>query len=111
MGSEVSNFCLQGGPDFEEDCDLLLIMGTSLKVSPFNVLPGTVKPQVPRVLFNREKGSHKFTAKIKVIKILAVEVGMCRSSTQLFLSIKRFISFVFWGFHSYSQYGYDECYF
>mmetsp|Transcript_14272 Transcript_14272/g.36107 ORF Transcript_14272/g.36107 Transcript_14272/m.36107 type:complete len:1323 (-) Transcript_14272:83-4051(-) len=40
--------------DFEK-CDLLLVLGTSLKVTPFNTLPGTVRVVTPRVLVNREK--------------------------------------------------------
>ena len=39
--------------DFEE-CDLLIIIGTSLKVSPFNSLPSAVEDTVPRLLINRE---------------------------------------------------------
>jgi NAD-dependent deacetylase sirtuin 2 len=34
--------------------DLLLVMGTSLRVAPFASLPAAVAPLVPRVLINRE---------------------------------------------------------
>mmetsp|Transcript_49249 Transcript_49249/g.107417 ORF Transcript_49249/g.107417 Transcript_49249/m.107417 type:complete len:732 (+) Transcript_49249:58-2253(+) len=34
-------------------CDLLIIMGTSLQVAPFNSLPGAVRDHVPRVLINK----------------------------------------------------------
>lgn len=40
--------------DFEK-CDLLIIMGTSLKVLPFNMLINYVSKDIPRVLINREK--------------------------------------------------------
>ena len=42
----------------EEDfpqCDLLLIIGTSLVVQPFASLVNNVKPNVPRILINRER--------------------------------------------------------
>ena len=35
-------------------CDLLIVMGTSMAVSPFNQLPGQVTNNVPRLLLNRE---------------------------------------------------------
>ncbi|CAJ1405738.1 unnamed protein product [Effrenium voratum] len=40
-------------PDLET-CDLLLVMGTSLEVSPFNTLLNLVPDSVPRLLINRE---------------------------------------------------------
>lgn len=43
--------------DFPE-CDLLLVMGTSLVVNPFASLIGHVEESVPRVLINREKAGH-----------------------------------------------------
>lgn len=43
--------------DFGE-CDLLIIMGTSLEVQPFASLVGRVKPQSVRLLINREKVGH-----------------------------------------------------
>lgn len=36
-------------------CDLLLVIGTSLSVQPFAGLIDQVRPEVPRVLINREK--------------------------------------------------------
>ena len=42
---------------YEQDlskCDLLLIVGTSLTVTPFANLPGYVRPPNPRILINRE---------------------------------------------------------
>jgi len=40
--------------DFE-DCDLLIIMGTSLLVNPFANLGASVSKETPRLLINREK--------------------------------------------------------
>ena len=37
------------------ECDLLIILGTSLKVQPFASLVGLVKEDVPRLLINREQ--------------------------------------------------------
>jgi len=39
--------------DFEK-CDLLIVMGTTLKVYPFAGLVNSVQPHVPRLLFNTE---------------------------------------------------------
>lgn len=36
-------------------CDLLIVMGTSLKVQPFASLTGRVSAAVPRLLINRER--------------------------------------------------------
>lgn len=41
-------------PDDFEDCDLLLVMGTSLKVQPFASLVEFVHDGTPRLLINRE---------------------------------------------------------
>ena len=35
-------------------CDLLIVMGTSLKVAPVSLIPEMVNSPTPRVLFNRE---------------------------------------------------------
>ncbi|KXS14399.1 SIR2-domain-containing protein [Gonapodya prolifera JEL478] len=41
-------------------CDLLIVMGTSLQVAPFNSLINFVGSKVPRLLINREEvGTHK----------------------------------------------------
>lgn len=38
------------------DADLIIVMGTSLAVAPFSMLPDMVRnDSIPRVLFNREK--------------------------------------------------------
>ncbi len=35
-------------------CDLLIVMGTSLKVAPVSLIPEMVNTKTPRVLLNRE---------------------------------------------------------
>jgi NAD-dependent SIR2 family protein deacetylase len=35
-------------------CDLMIVMGTSLKVAPVSLIPQMLKSRTPRVLFNRE---------------------------------------------------------
>lgn len=46
--------------------DLLLIMGTTLKVSPFNSIPFNVRKEVPQVLINNDpkevRGGNLYTA-------------------------------------------------
>ncbi|KAF9325636.1 NAD-dependent protein deacetylase sirtuin-2 [Podila minutissima] len=41
------------------DCDLLIVLGTSLKVEPFNKLITQVSPRCPRLLINREKAGQE----------------------------------------------------
>jgi len=36
------------------NCDLLIVMGTSLKVAPVSLIPEMINSHIPRVLFNRE---------------------------------------------------------
>ncbi len=76
--------------DIIKDSDLCFIMGTSLKVGPFNQLPYYVKEDCMRVLINMEKvGNFKFDdlnsrdvfvesytddAIIKIVKSLGWEV-------------------------------------
>jgi len=47
-------FWSRASSDFP-DCDLLITMGTSLAVAPFNSLVGRPKRQVPRVYINKSK--------------------------------------------------------
>lgn len=64
FGEELpSRFWQLSRRDFE-DCDLLLVFGTSLSVAPFNGLVGRTKKPVPRVYVNRTKpgGSGGFLA-------------------------------------------------
>ncbi|MCP3660243.1 MAG: hypothetical protein GY830_08035 [Bacteroidetes bacterium] len=53
FGQEVNN-----SPTQKEDfvkCDLLIVIGTSLAVSPFNSLVKNVRSDIPRILINLEK--------------------------------------------------------
>ncbi|KAF8928074.1 NAD-dependent protein deacetylase sirtuin-2, partial [Dissophora ornata] len=51
-------FSAMADADFEK-CDLLIVLGTSLKVEPFNKLIGKVSPRCPRLLINREKAGQE----------------------------------------------------
>ncbi|KAG0289632.1 NAD-dependent protein deacetylase sirtuin-2 [Linnemannia gamsii] len=51
-------FSTQIEKDFQE-CDLLIVLGTSLKVEPFNKLIAQVSPKCPRLLINREKAGQE----------------------------------------------------
>ncbi|KAF9142754.1 NAD-dependent protein deacetylase sirtuin-2 [Mortierella sp. GBA39] len=51
-------FSTQTEKDFQE-CDLLIVLGTSLKVEPFNKLIAQVSPKCPRLLINREKAGQE----------------------------------------------------
>ncbi|KAJ8669768.1 hypothetical protein QAD02_001027 [Eretmocerus hayati] len=39
-------------------CDLLIVMGSSLKVRPVALIPSSIPPNVPQILINRESLSH-----------------------------------------------------
>ena len=47
-------------------CDLLIIIGTSLKVQPFGSLPGVVSDDIPRVLINNEKVASYYEEQIDI---------------------------------------------
>ena len=46
--------------DVLEECDLLIIIGTSLKVGPSNMIPHWVTKNCPRLLINREPTDGNF---------------------------------------------------
>ncbi|KAB5574813.1 hypothetical protein PHYPO_G00213450 [Pangasianodon hypophthalmus] len=52
FGEDLPEKYFQHETDFPK-ADLLIIMGTSLKIEPFASLVNTVKPRVPRLLLNR----------------------------------------------------------
>ncbi|KAE8613769.1 hypothetical protein XENTR_v10007865 [Xenopus tropicalis] len=54
FGEDLPQTFTQAYQDFPK-ADLLIIMGTSLKIEPFASLVNTVKPSIPRLLINREK--------------------------------------------------------
>ncbi|KAL3193677.1 hypothetical protein MRX96_017019 [Rhipicephalus microplus] len=39
-------------------CDLLIVMGSSLKVRPVALIPSSIPPEVPQILINRESLKH-----------------------------------------------------
>ncbi|KAF9916247.1 NAD-dependent protein deacetylase sirtuin-2 [Lobosporangium transversale] len=51
-------FSTMAETDFDK-CDLLIVLGTSLKVEPFNKLIAKVSPKCPRLLINREKAGQE----------------------------------------------------
>jgi NAD-dependent SIR2 family protein deacetylase len=58
------------------DCDMLIVIGTSLVVMPFASLVEAVKTNVPRVLFNKEMvGTYKERLKVEGKEVR--EVGNC----------------------------------
>lgn len=42
----------------KDRCDLLLVMGSSLKVRPVALIPSSIHPKVPQILINREPLDH-----------------------------------------------------
>ncbi|KAA6368959.1 MAG: putative NAD-dependent deacetylase sirtuin-2, partial [Streblomastix strix] len=55
FGESLPQKCLRMIGEDLSNCDLLFILGTSLKVYPFNTFPSLVSPQCPRVIINREE--------------------------------------------------------
>ncbi|KAG8438752.1 hypothetical protein GDO86_005084 [Hymenochirus boettgeri] len=54
FGEDLPDTFKQGYQDFPK-ADLLIIMGTSLKIYPFADLVNIVRPNIPRLLINKEK--------------------------------------------------------
>ncbi|CAB9510875.1 protein deacetylase sirtuin-2 [Seminavis robusta] len=54
FGEELPSIFLDYVYQDMDDCDLLLVMGTSLLVAPVASIPDWVRPTVPRLLINRE---------------------------------------------------------
>ncbi|XP_012276625.1 NAD-dependent protein deacetylase sirtuin-1 isoform X2 [Orussus abietinus] len=42
----------------KDDCDLLIVIGSSLKVRPVALIPSSIPPHVPQILINRESLPH-----------------------------------------------------
>jgi len=42
----------------KDKCDLLIVMGSSLKVRPVALIPNSVPPEIPQILINREPLDH-----------------------------------------------------
>ena len=42
----------------KDECDLLIVMGSSLKVRPVALIPSSIPETVPQILINREPLNH-----------------------------------------------------
>lgn len=42
----------------KDQCDLLIVIGSSLKVSPVALIPGSIPKNIPQILINREPLNH-----------------------------------------------------
>jgi NAD-dependent deacetylase sirtuin 1 len=42
----------------KDECDLLIVMGSSLKVRPVALIPSSIPEDVPQILINREPLNH-----------------------------------------------------
>ena len=42
----------------KDECDLLIVIGSSLKVRPVALIPNSIPEDVPQILINREPLSH-----------------------------------------------------
>ncbi|KAG9243577.1 DHS-like NAD/FAD-binding domain-containing protein [Calycina marina] len=82
--------------DLVEKADLLIVMGTSLEVAPFSMLPELVRSTVPRVLFNRERvgsfGSCEYDCVVlgdcdNGVRKLAEGLGWTEELEELFLKV------------------------
>jgi NAD-dependent SIR2 family protein deacetylase len=54
FGETLPDIFMDNVNDDMGDCDLLIVMGTSLLVDPVASIPKWVGPKVPRLLINRE---------------------------------------------------------
>lgn len=43
-----------------EEADLLLVIGSSMKVQPVSIIPDLIRPSIPQILINRERLDHHF---------------------------------------------------
>ncbi len=66
-----------------DDCDLALVMGTSLQVHPFASLPTHVGQGVPRVLFNLEQVGGLGTRADDVLALEDCDTGVRRLADEL----------------------------
>ena len=42
----------------KDECDLLIVIGSSLKVRPVALIPNSIPENIPQILINREPLSH-----------------------------------------------------
>ena len=65
----------------KSECDLLIVMGSSLKVRPVALIPSAIPPNVPQILINREPLNHlNFDVELlgdcdEIIKVLCSRLG------------------------------------
>jgi len=76
LPKQFSQFVLSDFPQ----CDLLIVMGTSLQVKPFADLIDFVSPQTPRVLLNRELAGNFLQGRQQERDVAIL--GDCQSSVQ-----------------------------
>ncbi|KAK3311000.1 DHS-like NAD/FAD-binding domain-containing protein [Chaetomium strumarium] len=69
--------------DMVKEADLLLVMGTSLKVHPFAGLPNTADEEVPRVLFNLERVGSFGTQADDVLVLEDCDAGVRKLADEL----------------------------
>jgi NAD-dependent SIR2 family protein deacetylase len=70
--------------DFKK-CDLLIVIGTSLMVYPFNSLPSMVDPMVPRILINDKiVGEFHFENKNYLNRDILL-IGDCQEKIEMLL--------------------------
>ncbi|XP_076360653.1 NAD-dependent protein deacetylase sirtuin-1-like [Tachypleus tridentatus] len=58
FGEGLSNEFHQMMAKDKDQCDLLIVMGSSLKVRPVALIPSSIPPEVPQILINRERLKH-----------------------------------------------------
>jgi NAD-dependent deacetylase sirtuin 1 len=78
----------------KSNCDLLIVMGSSLKVRPVALIPSSIGPEVPQILINREPLNHlNFDVELlgdcdRIVEEICNRLGdswsgLCKSSTFL----------------------------
>lgn len=58
FGEGLPDFFHEAMADDKNKCDLLLVIGSSLKVRPVALIPNSLPPEVPQILINREPLPH-----------------------------------------------------
>jgi len=65
FGQDLPEVFYENLPRDAETCDLVIVIGSSLKVSPVARIPDMIPPEVPQILINREPLPHlKFNAEL-----------------------------------------------
>ena len=58
FGEDLPRVFYENLPDDIRKCDLLICIGTSLKVAPVNEIVNKIRPEVPQILINKDDISH-----------------------------------------------------